>query len=1198
MATPTQERPKVLIPLPPLPEFYQITTEGNAMPLSSSSPSSHAKKAAKSRKSTTKVLAAVEVRSKSKHRADPHSHATPPLPPAKPPSPETLVDAQPAFIHSHSPPPPPHPVKLLAYPPPPPPPGFVLDGQEEMAHRYSYRHHHEYRQPVQEVKTQKISQTQPARIITIPPPPPGFPGTWVEAEPAAQTTITVCHVCRICLRPRSEKYHQEHPIPKGSIPPPPGICKRCRITSVEERIDHAEVVHVEESNNVKLGISAFLPKDNQYTQREASEAINKQHRRGYGDIYVRENSSDEDVPQRVVYRHVKQTKKFVPAPPPEHHAEVSVENLAAMNLMNDRPSPRHETGRTTMKVNVGSDYLSPESGTIQCPPHAARVAEIRKVERPETNTSSSSTKSSKTGKDTANNDGKGNAKVLVSVNSKTSAASSQSNVKAKVQATVPAAPGFTESEIRTFARDEVERYRQAERMMAAHPNAYAHGKLVPVTSTVPVERRIETVRDEAPHMPWEVLPSPARETTFATLRPRTMSSASKDGPGRIERVPTEDSRHWYRPFDSAPSTKSASSKESTATIQPPATRPAGIHGSRGAYEYERKVIYERQRSSTPSQGLPESDAPANVEFKEVVGVVREEPTIRSQPARSRRGYEQDIIEVSEEIELPPGGTLRSASSRANDPAISQHIRIIRTANDIEQRQRPSQRSQEGQDSRETREASVWTDRSYRRDDGVVKTASGLSSISRDRDNGSRISGSERRSEGKPAAAIEVTEEMYSMPSPRQFVTKPSSHGRSDDASWYDSRVKTVRTHQQASEHPSVARKSQVDDDDKTTWHPDEAPVRPAASSRVSPTNENADDDDWDWEYRKRIITASDRPPGRRDDESAPGRHYVDTERLFRRRRPSESNTREANPPLHNDHTQSTETARPPQYRVYVTPAEVDQDPPEDRGREPYVRTSDESAHVRFASKVEFSPTPPGSDEPLPEQAIQGKSSRPLKKGPLKGSGLRNQIDGGASEPSESAEPLRSGYKTTSSFRGHSIERQEDLDYVSAKYASSARGSARSGSAAQQSFRSDPRSFRSEESRRSTRTTREGNDSAKGAPTDEEDRRSRQSTRYSTQGDDETATQLSRSRRLARALSESPSRERFQQDYVYMEKQREERSETVISRGRQSDVSEPKEDGKGPYREDTPRTESMDALYGSGHGAPKKRQQEYVVRGEW
>lgn len=266
-----------------------------------------------------------------------------------------------------------------------------------------------------------------------------------------------------------------------------------------------------------------------------------------------------------------------------------------------------------------------------------------------------------------------------------------------------------------------------------------------------------------------------------------------------------------------------------------------------------------------------------------------------------------------------------------------------------------------------------------------------------------------------------------------------------------------------------------------------------------------------------------------------------------------------------------------------------------------MRTSEESAHVRFASKVEFSPTPPRSDESLPEQVRHSKPSSQVFKGSTKKSSLRHQIDGGASEPPESAESILAEYETTRAIRGTSVEREEELEYVSVKHTSSARGSAHSGSAAQKSTRSEPRGFRSQGSCRSTHP-REDDDFAQDAPLDEIEQRSARSGRSGrsarrSSDEAETATQLSRNRRLARALSESPSRERLQQDYVRVQQQQEQRSETVISRGRQQDWDEPQEDGKGPYREER-RTGSMDALYGSGHGGPKNKQREYVVREKW
>jgi hypothetical protein len=1194
MATPLKERPKVLIPLPPLPEFYQNATEGDAMAAPASSSSSHAKKTAKSPNNRKTVVATVEVRTKAK--ADSHPPATPGLPPAKPLSFESVADAKPTLSHGHSLPPPP--VKLPPFPPPPPPPGFELDCDEDMTHRYSYHHCHTSKHPVYEAKPTRDSQPQATRVITIPPPPPGFPGILVEAEPVAQPTLTVYHVCRICLRPRSEKYHLEHPI-SSDVLPPSGICKHCRITNVEEKHDYTKLVHIEESDKVTVGISAFLPKDNLYTRQEASEAIRKQQRKGYSDLHVRQPSpeEEEDDDEQVVYRYMERTKKSVPDPPPFEHPEVSVENLAAMNLMNDMSSPRLDTRRTTMKVNVGSDYDdSPGDGTVRYAAPNVRVAEIRRVERVASPDAASSSKSTKSSASSAKDQGASSAKASVFV--KSSAASNRSTVKATAQVTTPTAPGYTESEIRTFARDEVERYRQAERMVHSHPNAYAHGEMVPVVTAVPVERRIEAVRDTAAPKPWEVPTSPPREAAFATLRTRATSVSSKEGTGRMKRGPSESSKHWCRPAKSSSSgTKSISSTASTSTVKEQSSRRYGGHVSSGQNEYDEVIIQHKRRTEAP-RGLPESDPPTGVKLKEVVGMIREEPAYgKRSSASSGRRYEQDIIEVTEEIELPPGAELRAASIRPTDTATSQRVKILRAGQEPRQQQRTMRSSQDDRQPSNGREGSLRTDKSYWEAERVVRTASGHSSARKEE---SDARGSERQSQAEADVVVEEREDVYATQSPRQFRPNPSSHGRSDDDSWYASRVKSVRTHQLIPEWPSSPPKPQEDVDDKTVWHRDEIPIRPAASSRMS-TVEDAEDDneDWDWEYRKRIVTTSDRPPGRIDDERAPGRHYVDTERLFRRRRPSESGAHEQEPSTHSSHTQERLHPRAPPIPEIVISTEVDQESHQDRGRGPYVRNSEESAHVRFASKVEFSPTPPGSNESLPEQIRQSKPSSRSSRGSGKRSSLRNQIDGGASEPPESAESLLADYETTRSLRRLAINGEDSISYVSAKHASSARGSAHSGSAAQKSTRSEPRSFRSQGSRHSART-REDDGFAQAPSHNEDERRSGRSAQRSSRDETEIATQLSRSRRLARAFSESPSRERLQQEYARVQQQREEKSETVISRGKQSDwdEAEVEVDGKGPYREQSPRTESMDALYGSGHGGPKSKRREYVVREKW
>lgn len=595
----------------------------------------------------------------------------------------------------------------------------------------------------------------------------------------------------------------------------------------------------------------------------------------------------------------------------------------------------------------------------------------------------------------------------------------------------------------------------------------------------------------------------------------------------------------------------------------------------------------------PSQRLPESDPPASVKLKEVVGLIREEPMAAKSTASSDRRYDPDIIEVTEEIELPPGYTLKPASVRSADPAVSQRVKILRSEPIRHQQSRRVSDRQRDLDLQSSKEASFRTDKSYWENDAVVRTASGHSGPKLRTE--IRVSSRERSPRKHQDTAVEQRE--VAMPSPRQFLPTLSSHGRSDDDSWYASRVKNVGKPQPLPES-IVPGSRQKDDDDKTVWPTDDAPVRPAASERTSLR------EDWDWEYRKRVVTAR--------DHRAPGVEYTDVEREFRRLRPAQSSEQpreiERQPSASTSHVRERQaSAAPSNAGISVRSRAEQRSPPQDRGRGPYMHNSQESAHVRFASKVEFSPTPPGSDESLPERILQIKPSSHHSSGtqPGRKSALRNQIDGGASEPPESAEDLISVYESGRSMRGRSIERGEDLDYVSAKCASSARGSGVSGSRAANSTHSDPRSHRSQTSRASALRVGEDGD-PQDVPLDECERRTGRSARRSdtgrgsSPGGTETATQLSTSRRLARAHSESPSREKMHQEFLRAQReeqqQRGESKSVASSRGRQ-EWQQPETDGKGPYREEA-RTESMDALYGSGHGGPKGRQHEYVVRERW
>ena len=1167
MVVPAEERPQVILLLP-IPLTYQA--EGDTMAAPSAANSSRVKSRSEKQKSDPKVVATLEVTSKTKVEQLPP--ARPILPPAKSPFIEAASGARPTKKDDRS-------LPSVKPPPflPPPPPSFELDEQGNMTYRYS-RHHTYVHKP------EKDAQPCGPRVVTIPPPPPGFPGFPPDLKPVEQCTLTIYHVCRICMRPRSEKYHLEHPIPANGVPPPPGICRRCRIKSVDQKDDHTEVVHVEESDKVRIGVSAFLPKDNLYTRKETDDAIRKQHSKGYAERFIREDSSNADDPDRVVYRYVKRTKKSGPNPPVVERAEVSAENLAAMNLMNDQYSFRSGRIRTTLEPNEKS-----QTGDNSATRYVAEEIRVAEVTRAESSESSAPQRSLKSRPPTVTTKG---PSTRASVSVKTSVAGSRSKVQATAQVTGPDTPGFTESEIRIFARDEVERYRQAERMVHEHPHAFTHGRLVPVTA-VPVERRIEVANDEAVPKPWEEHPLPPRESVFSTRCPEK-SAGNKDGPAHSERVRNEDLGHWCRVADNATSgTKSTSSKSSGTSAEGPRSAKSTRHSEIQRYEHDVEAVVERRRMSPlPPQQVQDSDPPGSVKLKEVVGMIREEPMNTKQPSiGSERRHDPNFIEVTEEIELPPRSRHRSASIRSTDPVVSQRVKILRAEPQRQQRNKHAA-------PKDREEASVRTDKYYWGNDGTVRSAGGYSSMRQGFRTETKAGSEQRSSYSEKDTAVKDTV-VFAVPSLRHDPPKLSSHGRSEDTSWYASRVKNIKKHQQMPDNLSYDNKEKQDDDEKTGWPADEQPVRAAASEMPSLR------EDWDWEYKKRVMTAIGRLPG--NDRDGPGRERQVIERSFRRRHPSESATQAEEvtyqPSVRkSNYAQESQITAAPLSPKFSIRSRIEKVPTEDRGRGPYMHNSEESAHVRFASKIDFSPTPPRSNEslPEPEKVVHSKPSshQSSKGGQRKKSALRNQIDGGASEPPESAEDLIATYEANRSSRGRSVEQREDLEYVSAKFAKSARSSAFSGPEAAASACSEPRSFHSKPSSHHAVFVRE-----ETLPRENEERRWRSSRRDdifrrpspSGEGDTETATQLSRERRLARALSESPSRENMR---MRVQRQQEREAEAEASSRGRRDWHEPgDEDGKGPYREEA-RTESMDALYGSGAGGPREREREFLVRERW
>ncbi|KAI6912300.1 hypothetical protein KC318_g3167 [Hortaea werneckii] len=293
-----------------------------------------------------------------------------------------------------------------------------------------------------------VSGTTSGPIVTLPPPPSAYSD---EVPPLA-----VYHICRICFRPRSSAYHRSHPIPVNAVPPPPGICRRCRILKVEEtttrdaetdrELREIEIVRQSKSNDIRLGLFTAINNEDYISRGEweakRTQALLREAERQRREDEDEESENDGDV----TYRHV---------------SSPSEETLVV------------DSKKSTSDQKRPISYTPKATGAVEQPTKLVGSREDAAPSR--------------------------RVKVSASVTRAGSSNSShsQSTVKAKAKvATEVLKPAPTESEIRKIAREEIVKYRQAERKLQAHPDPYAHGRMVPV------ERRIDTKASNHEDAPW------------------------------------------------------------------------------------------------------------------------------------------------------------------------------------------------------------------------------------------------------------------------------------------------------------------------------------------------------------------------------------------------------------------------------------------------------------------------------------------------------------------------------------------------------------------------------------------------------------------------------------------------------------------------------------------------------------------------
>jgi hypothetical protein len=338
----------------------------------------------------------------------------------------------------------------------------------------------------------------------------------------------------------------------------------------------------------------------------------------------------------------------------------------------------------------------------------------------------------------------------------------------------------------------------------------------------------------------------------------------------------------------------------------------------------------------------ESDKPASVKLHEVYDNVQESDpprwSSRAEPyvVEVRRQQSQDrhnVIEVTEEIDLAPRS--RTASYRRPQPEtdnsarprapVPERMRELRADPGREEKPKqdsvPSRRTDKEQDNKGS-ESNKRTSRDYWYDEATVGTSIAKSS---NQYASSKISGPRQEAQIPfPSPVIERS----APASTHSRVTFQA--GRNSDTTRWPKEQSINEEHR--SPQASVSSRLPYPEDNlmpDRDGQPADSHKKSSSKTKTSRQESSAKDPNSEYIYIERTVQPADRRRGSRPFDDGPPEERVDMEEtLVVSRRPE------------------AESPSRPRSR--------------DRDRR-HIRESGESNHVKFNSKVEISPTPPGSD---------------------------------------------------------------------------------------------------------------------------------------------------------------------------------------------------------------------------------------------
>ncbi|TKA31683.1 hypothetical protein B0A50_01761 [Salinomyces thailandicus] len=967
----------------------------------------------------------------------------------------------------------------------------------------------------------------PRAAVMMPPPPPGY----TNIVPP----LAVYHICRICLRPRSARYHREHPIPINGVPPPPGICRRCRVLKVEDvtketeviqrEAEEIEIVRMSESKKIKLGVFHGID-DDDYVSREEWEArrvrkLMKEAKRQHGNEERSESSESE---RDIVYRHVRVQQKV--------DCPTRAEQVAT-NVLPCLPKPKVSVYSTAQDAIDQVSSHSQERLAANTRPWPTPILPIVSIPVVGAEASAATVKV-KTGID---KDGIVKASASARTGSPSASARSQSTTKVKAEVTnYVLKPERFESDIRRIAREEVVKYRQAERKIESHPDPYAHGRMVQVARHISPQanaerqmpRRTETLevrveREKRPsrspmhvsHHSHRGRPSsradvltappgiPAELYTSSGWSKSRSSSSSNSTNGHevvIERVLDHSAQVPGRLVRSASQRDEGGRQRETGH----STVKSSTIEQRSATS--ERTTWVRTRGGPPLASIAESDPCGSVKRTTVVGLDGEQLFRTVRDSSLPRPSRYNVVEVVEDINMSrDSGQQRRNNDSRTGSRIPEHVRELQEAAICkEAAENPKSRIQATVSERSTRP----TDREYWRDGSASYTPSDRASANQDirfryvheygQDDVTRwpVAASPR------SARSEKTRQQETL-FPENPLRGGSTRG-SDRRMAAPTEVEQTRS-SVCDFIPQETRRS-------VSGRASERPSAPAGSAGRSRSSRQPE---YEWTHVERTVQPADVPWERDPFEHRQSEYYVETEEL-QRNRGHYGTAVQASRPVSRPETQVQASTR--SYQNPRSPSER-----RFQRQEAKVSPSEGSnARVRFANKVEFSPTPPGSEASSAQFRIIGPQSRSRTKGRLNGSGQ------------ESAEDLIAEYER----RGRARARGRRSPQGKERYLDGTQKASERQKGWRDSRR--PRSF---------------DGAAEEMPP-------------SVIADPKYRPL--RSKPLTTALSESPSRECLREG----------------SSANQA-VQRSKLDGHGPYRPEAPRAESMEVGEGSRHSVPRE-----------